>query len=169
MAEDKKKLGLVELLQAASHALRSYQYGNSAAYTAESMADAIDVALADPSLRDSVFMPASFICDKCGFQLEKRTISASTGQIGICKEGYDPEPCPKDGEMLRRLTWREAFEDAARSRNELMLALIESVQLQSHYANLLNMHDGGQRMQFSSVAAWIERLKEAGTIPKEPQ
>lgn len=51
---------------------------------------------------------------------------------------------------------------------ELMRALIESVKLQSHYAMLLNMHDGGERHQFSSVAEWIERLKTVGAIPLEP-
>lgn len=37
-------------------------------------------------------------------------------------------------------------------------ALEESVKLQSHYANLLNMHDGGQRMQFKSGDEWVKRL-----------
>lgn len=37
-------------------------------------------------------------------------------------------------------------------------ALRESVALQSHYAQLLNMHDGGQRMIFESAESWIERL-----------
>jgi Asp-tRNA(Asn)/Glu-tRNA(Gln) amidotransferase A subunit family amidase len=38
--------------------------------------------------------------------------------------------------------------------------LIESVKLQSHYAELLNMHDGGQRIAFKDADEWIERLKE---------
>ena len=49
---------------------------------------------------------------------------------------------------------------------ELALALDESVKLQSHYAMLLNMHDGGERMQFANAAAWIARLRETGTLPK---
>lgn len=36
-------------------------------------------------------------------------------------------------------------------------ALAESVKLQSHYAELLNMHDGGQRMTFTPET-WMERL-----------
>jgi hypothetical protein len=47
---------------------------------------------------------------------------------------------------------------------ELMVALTESVKLQSHYAELLNMHDGGARMQFSGPEEWIERLKKVGTL-----
>ena len=111
-----------------------------------------------------IYTPSSFVCDKCKFRLEKQTIVASTGQVGIKKGGYEPEPCPNDGQMLRRVTWKEAFEEAADSRHELMIGLIESVELQNHYAKLLNMHDGGERKGFSSVATWIERLVEVGKI-----
>lgn len=39
-------------------------------------------------------------------------------------------------------------------------AIDKSVQLQSHYAYLLNMHDGGGRMQFTDTHAWLMRLDE---------
>jgi hypothetical protein len=45
-------------------------------------------------------------------------------------------------------------------------ALEESVKLQNHYAGLLNMSDGGQRMQFPSTDSWIERLESLGKIRK---
>ena len=46
-----------------------------------------------------------------------------------------------------------------RAENErLREALKESVGLQSHYAELLNMHDGGQRLPFANVEAWLDRL-----------
>lgn len=38
-------------------------------------------------------------------------------------------------------------------------ALEESVKLQSHYAELLNMHDGGARLTFADAQAWMDRLK----------
>jgi hypothetical protein len=47
----------------------------------------------------------------------------------------------------------------------LTIALTESLKLQRHYAGLLNMHDGGQRIMFNSVDEWIERLKDMGMIP----
>lgn len=47
---------------------------------------------------------------------------------------------------------------------QIRVALDESLKLQSHYAELLNMHDGGQRMTFDS-AKWIERLKDLGDLP----
>ena len=42
----------------------------------------------------------------------------------------------------------------------LRRALEESVELQSHYAKLLNMYDGGKRTQFDSADAWIKRLAD---------
>jgi hypothetical protein len=51
---------------------------------------------------------------------------------------------------------REALERI----RELELALDESVKLQSHYAVLLNIHDGGHRRTFESAAAWLARLSE---------
>ena len=44
-----------------------------------------------------LYMPASFVCDECGFHLEKRTLIAQTGQVGIKRGGEEPDPCPNDG------------------------------------------------------------------------
>lgn len=118
------------------------------------------------AIDELLYTPASFICDKCGFRLEKRTMLAATGEVGVKRGGEEcNEPCPNDDEMMRRVTWKEMALDSSISAHELMLALIESVSLQSHYAMLLNGYDGGQRLQFSCVASWIERLKKVGTIP----
>ena len=113
-----------------------------------------------------LYMPASFVCDECGFRLEKRTLIAQTGQVGIKKGGEEPDLCPNDGSVMRRVTWKEAYEDSSDSGNELMEALIESVKLQSHYAGILNNYDGGKRLQFDCPAHWIQRLIETGTIRK---
>lgn len=48
---------------------------------------------------------------------------------------------------------------------ELRIALRESVKLQAHYASLLNVWDGGQRMIFENSEAWIARLRETKTLP----
>ena len=47
--------------------------------------------------------------------------------------------------------------------HQLREALEESVKLQSHYAGLLNMHDGGQRIQFANADAWLKRLQALNT------
>lgn len=49
--------------------------------------------------------------------------------------------------------------------DELMMALKESVKLQSHYATLLNMYDAGERITFDSPEEWINRLREVGMLP----
>lgn len=56
------------------------------------------------------------------------------------------------------------------TREDLRTALEESVKLQSHYAKLLNMHDGGRRISFKDADAWIARLRETGTLrrPDDP-
>jgi hypothetical protein len=111
-----------------------------------------------------LYMPASFVCDKCNFHLEKATLFAASGEIGIPVEGYEPEPCPNDGELLRHVTWKEAYENTIKHSNEMMLALIESVKLQSHYAAQLNAYDEGRRREFSCPAEWIQRLIDTGVI-----
>ncbi len=50
--------------------------------------------------------------------------------------------------------------DAAFDRMKFeSFALEESVKLQSHYAKLLNMHDGGRRLEFKDANEWRQRLK----------
>ena len=45
-------------------------------------------------------------------------------------------------------------------KQELADALAKSLSLQSHYAHILNMYDGGQRRGFASNQEWLDRLKE---------
>jgi len=60
----------------------------------------------------------------------------------------------------------ESAEAIARAFPEIVTALEESVKLQSHYAELLNMHDGGERIGFASADAWIDRLRECGKLAR---
>ena len=50
------------------------------------------------------------------------------------------------------------------TKKELEIALRESLILQAHYANLLNIYDGGERKIFKTEKEWINRLKEIGDI-----
>ena len=43
---------------------------------------------------------------------------------------------------------------------ELYHALEESVKLQSHYAQLLNMYHGGTRLLFKDAQEWLLRLRQ---------
>ena len=60
----------------------------------------------------------------------------------------------------------EAAENIARVFPSIAKALEESVKLQTHYAELLNMHDGGERIGFETADAWIDRLRECNALPR---
>ena len=47
--------------------------------------------------------------------------------------------------------------------------LDESFRLQVHYAELLNMHDGGERIVFENVEQFEERLKALAAQPQKGQ
>lgn len=61
-----------------------------------------------------------------------------------------------ENQLRHRVRFAEAEITALRE------ALEASVKLQSHYADLLNMHDSGQRMTFATADDWIARLKVLG-------
>ena len=51
-------------------------------------------------------------------------------------------------------------DDMVKAYKKISHALERSVELQSHYANLLNQYDGGKRTIFKDGNAWIKRLDE---------
>jgi len=57
------------------------------------------------------------------------------------------------------------IDEAKAEIRDLWAALDESVKLQSHYAMLLNMHDGGERIGFEDGQAWVDRLIRIGKLP----
>lgn len=61
----------------------------------------------------------------------------------------------------------KGLEMLKRQHKILRDALEKSVKLQSHYAKLLNMYDGGERMSFDSADKWIERLREVEEVNHE--
>ncbi len=68
----------------------------------------------------------------------------------------------QDDDLSRRGTTADATDSptAGADLDEVRAALEDLVQLQAHYAKLLNMHDGGQRHSFTSADEWIERRRE---------
>lgn len=48
--------------------------------------------------------------------------------------------------------------------SEVEIALRKSVELQSHYAGLLNSYDGGKRLSFKNAKEWVDRLKAMGVL-----
>jgi len=54
--------------------------------------------------------------------------------------------------------WESVARNNFKRIDQLEEALEESVKLQSHYAKILNMYDGGERMEFQTVDEWVDRL-----------
>ncbi|MHA1572987.1 MAG: hypothetical protein ACTSX8_03250 [Alphaproteobacteria bacterium] len=76
------------------------------------------------------------------------------------------------GTEPRDQTRIELGNSMAKRAMKLENALEESVRLQAHYGKLLNAQDGGERLIFDSVDAWIARLDklaEPGGDAVEPQ
>ena len=68
-------------------------------------------------------------------------------------------------DFIQRVDGKEIAALRARTA-KLEAALRQSVELQSHYAELLNMHDGGQRLAFANVEAWLDRLAALKDAPQ---
>jgi len=88
--------------------------------------------------------------------LERNRVVRERSQI-TTNRGIRLFSAPAIAEQMRR-----DREDAERQAE----ALDESVKLQSHYAALLNMHDGGKRMVFANSEEWMNRLKSIDSARK---
>ena len=72
-----------------------------------------------------------------------------------------------DSEIVGIVTARlkKRLDEAAelmKTIERLKHALRESVKLQGHYAELLNAHDGGERIPFRNPSEWLRRLESGG-------
>jgi rubrerythrin len=61
-------------------------------------------------------IPGVWVCDKCGFVLETRTMNAFTGNVSV-RRVIATEPCPNDGTPLRSFT-RDDMDEAIRIARE---------------------------------------------------
>ncbi len=86
------------------------------------------------------------------------------GYVDGCNDPLPPTHSEKATLRAQRDYYRTA---AAALRGELETALAASLKLQSHYAGILNMYDGGNRILFENVNQWLERLRKTGTLPNE--
>lgn len=83
----------------------------------------------DEARAASATMPGAWICDKCGFIVQKNTLHVADGTVSA-NVADECEGCPNDGSPLRSLTWREAnrgfYEDNLRLRLKLDRLKIKS-------------------------------------------
>ncbi len=70
-------------------------------------------------------------------------------------------------EALRKFLHHHREREIEHTR--LRYALEQSLKLQAHYATLLNQYDGGKRLAFTEVDAWLRRLKETTYEPGQPE
>ena len=98
-------------------------------------------------------------------ELIARANDIAPTDFGIASAGYGPET------KARKIFYemRAALAAADKLNASLIKALRESVMLQSHYAGLLNMHDGGERIICSSAEEWLARLDTALAIARQCQ
>lgn len=91
------------------------------------------LALAPDDVLD-VYVPGRLRCPKCKFELTKATLFLQSGQIGASKkEVYqESEPCPNDGTLMDRVTWREESD----ANREYATRLIDEI-IQATGANSL--------------------------------
>ena len=82
---------------------------------------------------------------------EKRRITNAEETLALEKQH-------RDAEEKRLQNAVETLVEVVEERDRLKAALDESVRLQSHYAMLLNMYDGGKRIEFANSEAWLARL-----------
>lgn len=93
-------------------------------------------------------------------------IDASTGQVTTTAELLKLViEAPADVQVIHVAAWLgkdgRAVEDVPPGAGRIFLhGLVESLKLQSHYAELLNAHDGGQRKTFPTAAEWLRRLMD---------
>ena len=76
----------------------------------------------------------------------------------IIAKHYAEAPVEKDinAERVAKTPPQQPQQQSAEAT--LRHALEESVKLQSHYAKLLNIYDGGIRKEFANAQVWLDRL-----------
>lgn len=87
------------------------------------------------TLSQDVYLPGTWKCGKCGFEQNNRVLNVQTGNV-TAPRLEEVQVCPNDGELMRRVKWREASEDNYRFATSL---LDERDQLRQDIAKLLDL------------------------------
>jgi hypothetical protein len=84
--------------------------------------------------------------------------SVASGGHGGPDSGHSEESSAIRAAAHRRAMESQRAERAEAEVRRLSHALDRSVYLQAHYAKLLNMWDGGDRIVFENAQQWLDRL-----------
>jgi hypothetical protein len=92
---------------------------------------------------------------------QRQAMLLALAELARLRPGWDMMLC----EIAVALAGRNMYAEFKRlnadrvSASDLRRALDESLKLQAHYAKVLNMWDGGDRLIFENAEEWIERTK----------
>lgn len=91
-----------------------------------------EIEMTTPQSLTDEQMPGAWICDKCGFTLQKNVLHTGDASISADTSPLN-ESCPNDGKLMRPLTWRETNEEFYKRHIEdaQKLTALEKRQLES--------------------------------------
>lgn len=70
-------------------------------------------------LHEAARVPGAWVCNTCGFRLQKMKIRAADMAVGVDNAVVE-DICPNDGTSMRALTWKEDAEASDRVGREYM-------------------------------------------------
>lgn len=106
-------------------------------------------------LRQLVYMPGDWVCDKCGFEQHNRTLHARDGQVSAPRL-EEIQTCPNDGQPMRRMTWKEGCESNYVAALRFMTDHDEVSKMARHIAQ----HGGPESRRFYGDHACGECIQE---------
>lgn len=147
------------------HALNA-EYLRGVEVGTEVQAVAHDAAI--ERLQAQVYEPNIWICETCNFTLVRNFLRASDGAIGIDRTTIE-DICPNDGTSMRRQTFQESSDQAAKSAvqwaDRAIAAEAEVVRLTAEQGRGQKVDvgiDGGAVRTLPDVLdAWADRLHQA--------
>lgn len=98
-------------------------------------------------------MPGAWICDKCGFILQKNVLHAGDGAVSADVSPLN-ELCPNDGKLMRPYTWKEANDAFYRQNNKLQIELCDA---RMKLTRLQQMHEALNRAHEQLLHVTIRR------------
>lgn len=106
-------------------------------------------------------MPGCWSCQKCGFVLQKSILHAGSGSISANNEPFN-EPCPNDGTLMRPLTYRQAFEDIAKTCEGQIKRAVAAEEAHNKVTAMVARFLVPHRTRLSE--SWLEGFVECGAV-----
>ncbi len=108
-------------------------------------------------------------CEKCGFTLQKSVLYVQSGNIGADNSPFN-EVCPNDGQLMKPLTLRKAYDDlVAACETQIKRAVEAEDALSRQRANYIELHnavmgEGCHTSEVHDIFAIARRHREESEI-----